>query len=136
MEKPHHALFPTFLGLECHSAGFQSLNLLQASAKPKASAPTATAKQPEVATPQTGLRTPLLLRNAYSAGLARVFATRTLSNPAPAATVMEVVSHSCPLSPSLFRQPLVSELPFTSCKAARVSRSVSFLKLLFLLLAL
>lgn len=39
-----------------------------------------------------GLRTPLLLRNALSSGLARVWSGRGLSTPAPAVTVMEVSS--------------------------------------------
>lgn len=39
--------------------------------------------------PQDGLRTPLLLRNALSSGLARVLSGRGLSTPAPAVTVME-----------------------------------------------
>lgn len=54
-----------------------------------------------------GLRTPLLLKNAFSSGLTRVLAGRNLKTPAPAITVMEV---SIQLQSSLFLLPFRSPL--------------------------
>ena len=50
----------------------------------------AAAKLAEASTPSNNLRTPLLMRNALSAGLARVLSGPVFSTPAPAVTVMEV----------------------------------------------
>lgn len=58
---------------------------MQGNLKAAANAPSA-----KMAGPKMGLRTPLLLKNAFSSGLTKVLAGRNLSTPAPAVTVMEV----------------------------------------------
>lgn len=56
--------------------------------------------------PKAGLRTPLLVRNAFSSGLTRVLSGRGLSSPAPAITVMEVEASSSRRLVTIRRKPL------------------------------